>query len=216
MNSVLLTNWSYRHWSYRHATLELAMSVGLLVCWFVTFLICERFRHFCPCQTKCECILCYTAPAHPSATGGECIRPRFFFSLIPIFDSLVYSFMAHLPWHIFALLHMPSTKMQTSWLNSSVWTYKNLNSGGRDFALVAEIHTVPLYLLCSCTINAFHFISFTKHDLKHIIFLCISKLQLKKKPFSSMKQISFLFTVLLSSFLNLLFFFAFPHLIYSI
>ena len=31
--------------------------------------------------------------------------------------------------------------------------------GGRDFALVAEIHTVPLYLLCSCTINVVHFIS---------------------------------------------------------
>ena len=33
-----------------HATLELAVSVGLLVR-HVTFLIRERFRHYCPCPT---------------------------------------------------------------------------------------------------------------------------------------------------------------------
>ena len=64
-----------------HATLELAVSVGLSVGWSVTFLICERFRHCCPCPTKHECIFCYTAPAHPSATGGECIRPCLYWSL---------------------------------------------------------------------------------------------------------------------------------------
>ena len=58
-----------------HATLELAVSVCWSVGWSVTFLNCERYWHFSPCPTKCEFIFCYTAPAHPSATGGECIRP---------------------------------------------------------------------------------------------------------------------------------------------